>query len=75
MDIFILSHIHLDHSADINTMVESAKVGTKESTKQLAIGAPEDAFYGTRRLYWILYSRKPINILSSKKMPAMSGKI
>ncbi len=47
-DIFILSHIHLDHSADINTMVESAKVGSKE--KQVAIGAPEDAFYGNSRV-------------------------
>ncbi|MGC8588230.1 MAG: MBL fold metallo-hydrolase [Hydrogenobaculum sp.] len=50
MDIFILSHIHLDHSADINTMVESAKVGSKESNKQLAIGAPEDAFYGNTKV-------------------------
>ncbi len=50
MDIFILSHIHLDHSADINTMIESAKVGSKEKNKEIAIGAPEDAFHGSSKV-------------------------
>mgnify|MGYP001772669705 CR=1 FL=1 len=50
MDIFILSHIHLDHSADINTMIESAKVGSKDNNKEIAIGAPEDAFIGSSKV-------------------------
>lgn len=47
MDMFVLSHIHLDHSADINTMLESAKVGAKG---EVAIGAPKDAFYGDSKV-------------------------
>jgi len=50
MDMFLLSHIHLDHSADINAMIESAKVGSKETNKPIAIGAPEDAFVGSTKV-------------------------
>ncbi len=56
IDIFILSHIHLDHSADINSMIESAKVGSKDS--KVAIGAPEDAFYGDSRVVLDFITKK-----------------
>ncbi len=41
IDIFILSHRHLDHTADINSVLESATESTKKK-KDLLI-APEDA--------------------------------
>ncbi len=48
IDLVVLSHIHLDHSSDINAVVESATDGGK--TKNVAVFAPESAFEGHERV-------------------------
>ena len=57
IDIFVLSHRHLDHSADINSVVESATQSTKVK-KDLLI-APKDAIEGEEPVF-LKYLRKGI---------------
>ena len=44
----VLSHLHLDHSADVNTLLESATESGKR--KGLKLLAPEDALTGESRV-------------------------
>ncbi len=48
IDLIVLSHLHLDHSADINTLIEATTDGGKR--KGLALFAPESAVYGDTRV-------------------------
>lgn len=57
IDIFVLSHRHLDHSADVNSVVESATQSTKVK-KDLLI-APKDAIEGEEPVF-LKYLRKGI---------------
>ncbi|ADO46251.1 conserved hypothetical protein [Hydrogenobacter thermophilus TK-6] len=44
LDLIVLSHIHLDHSADVNSLIESATDGGKRH--HVALFAPRSAFEG-----------------------------
>ncbi len=48
LDLVVLSHIHLDHSSDVNAVIESASDGGKK--KHIAFFAPADAFEGKDRV-------------------------
>ncbi len=48
IDLVVLSHIHLDHSSDVNAVIESATDGGK--IKRVALFAPEPAFEGHERV-------------------------
>ncbi|MCS6957225.1 MAG: MBL fold metallo-hydrolase [Aquificaceae bacterium] len=48
LDLVVLSHIHLDHSSDVNAVIESATDGGK--LRQVALFAPESAFEGKNRV-------------------------
>ncbi|MFN7065184.1 MAG: MBL fold metallo-hydrolase [Aquificaceae bacterium] len=48
IDLVILSHIHLDHSSDVNAVIESATDGGK--LKHTALFAPKSAFEGHHRV-------------------------
>ncbi|WP_448587922.1 MBL fold metallo-hydrolase [Thermocrinis sp.] len=48
LDCVVLSHIHLDHSADINSVIESATDGGKK--REIVLFAPRSAFEGENRV-------------------------
>ncbi len=48
LDLVVLSHIHLDHSSDINAVIESATDGGKK--RHVALFAPKEAFDGDNRV-------------------------
>ncbi len=48
LDLVVLSHIHLDHSSDVNTIIESATDGGKK--RHVALFAPKEAFEGNSRV-------------------------
>lgn len=48
IDLIVLSHIHLDHSSDVNSVIESATDGGK--IKHIALFAPRSAFEGHHRV-------------------------
>ncbi|RMH05947.1 MAG: MBL fold metallo-hydrolase [Aquificota bacterium] len=48
IDLVVLSHIHLDHSSDVNAVIESATDGGKR--KNIALFAPKSAFEGHERV-------------------------
>lgn len=48
IDLVVLSHIHLDHSSDVNAVIESATDGGK--IKNVALFAPRPAFEGPQRV-------------------------
>lgn len=48
IDLVVLSHIHLDHSSDVNAVIESATDGGK--VKNVALFAPRSAFEGHQRV-------------------------
>ena len=48
LDLVVLSHIHLDHSSDVNAVIESATDGGKK--KHVALFAPYEAFEGRDRV-------------------------
>ena len=48
VDLIVLSHIHLDHSADLNTLIEACTDGGKR--KGLGLVAPESAIKGRDRV-------------------------
>ena len=48
IDLIVLSHLHLDHSADINTLIEACTDGGKR--KGLALFAPKSAVEGRDRV-------------------------
>ncbi len=48
IDLVVLSHIHLDHSSDVNSVIESATDGGK--LKHVALFAPRSAFEGHHRV-------------------------
>lgn len=48
IDLVVLSHIHLDHSSDVNAVIESATDGGK--LKNIALFAPKTAFEGDQRV-------------------------
>jgi phosphoribosyl 1,2-cyclic phosphodiesterase len=48
IDLVVLSHIHLDHSSDVNSVIESATDGGK--IRRVALFAPRSAFEGQHRV-------------------------
>ncbi|RMH81034.1 MAG: MBL fold metallo-hydrolase [Acidobacteria bacterium] len=48
IDLVVLSHIHLDHSSDVNAVIESATDGGK--ARGVALFAPRSAFEGSARV-------------------------
>ncbi len=48
IDLVVLSHIHLDHSSDVNAVIESATDGGK--IRNVALFAPRSAFEGYQRV-------------------------
>lgn len=48
IDLVVLSHIHLDHSSDVNAVIESATDGGK--IRKVALFAPRSAFEGEHRV-------------------------
>jgi len=48
VELFLLSHLHLDHSADLNTLVEASSEGGK--VKRSALFAPKSVFEGEDRV-------------------------
>ncbi len=48
INLIVLSHIHLDHTADVNTLIEACTDGGKR--KGLALIAPKSAFHGKNRV-------------------------
>ncbi|MCS7262562.1 MAG: MBL fold metallo-hydrolase [Aquificaceae bacterium] len=48
IDLVVLSHIHLDHSSDVNAVLESATDGGK--LRRVALFAPRPAFEGENRV-------------------------
>lgn len=48
IDLVVLSHIHLDHSSDVNSVIESATDGGK--LRRTAMFAPRSAFEGSQRV-------------------------
>ncbi len=48
IDCVVLSHIHLDHSADLNSVIESATDGGKR--REVVLFAPKSAFEGESRV-------------------------
>ncbi len=48
IDLVVLSHIHLDHSSDVNSVIESATDGGK--IRHVALFAPRSAFEGHHRV-------------------------
>lgn len=48
IDLVVLSHIHLDHSSDVNAVIESATDGGK--LRRVALLAPKSAFEGHERV-------------------------
>ncbi|MCX7990201.1 MAG: MBL fold metallo-hydrolase [Aquificaceae bacterium] len=48
LDLVVLSHIHLDHSSDVNAVVESATDGG--NLRHVALFAPSSAFEGENRV-------------------------
>jgi ribonuclease BN (tRNA processing enzyme) len=48
VDCVVLSHIHLDHSADINSVIESATDGGKK--REVVLFAPRSALEGENRV-------------------------
>lgn len=59
LDLVVLSHIHLDHSADVNTVIESATDGGKR--KHTALFAPREAFEGHSRVV-LPYIRQRLSV-------------
>ncbi len=48
IDLIVLSHIHLDHTADVNTLIEACTDGGKH--RNLALFAPKSALEGKDRV-------------------------
>ncbi|EDP74717.1 MBL fold metallo-hydrolase [Hydrogenivirga sp. 128-5-R1-1] len=48
IDLIVLSHIHLDHTADVNTLIEACTDGGKQ--RNLALFAPKSAVEGDDRV-------------------------
>ncbi|WP_457599852.1 MBL fold metallo-hydrolase [Hydrogenivirga sp.] len=48
IDLIVLSHIHLDHTADVNTLIEACTDGGKR--RELALFAPASALEGKDRV-------------------------
>lgn len=48
IDLVVLSHIHLDHSSDVNAVIESATDGGK--IRRVSLFAPRSAFEGEHRV-------------------------
>jgi phosphoribosyl 1,2-cyclic phosphodiesterase len=57
LDLLVLSHIHLDHSADVNSLIEASTDGGKRI--HIALFAPKSAFEGEDRVV-LPYLRKKL---------------
>jgi len=55
IDLIVLSHLHLDHSADVNTLIEAATNGGKY--RNVSLFAPKSALEGEDRVVFP-YNRK-----------------
>jgi phosphoribosyl 1,2-cyclic phosphodiesterase len=73
IDLIVLSHIHLDHTADVNTLIEACTDGGKRSG--LALFAPRSALEGEDRvvLPYLTKRLSEIGIISEGKELSYRG--
>jgi len=73
IDLIVLSHIHLDHTADVNTLIEACTDGGKR--RGLALFAPESAVRGEDRvvLPYLLKRLSQIGIIKEGKELSYKG--